>query len=136
MRIAQIGPIIESIPPTKYGGVERVIHALTEELVDMGHDVTLFASGDSSTSAKLSSVYPKALRTANLQDIYGANQYTILNLAMAYSQQDEFDIIHDHTGFYGLTAAAISSTPVVHTLHGQITASNRRLFEQIKNIHY
>ena len=136
MKIAQIAPVVERIPPKKYGGVERVISALTEELVKMGHDVTLFATGDSQTSAKLVSVYPKALRDAKISDIYGANQYTILNLANAYTRQADFDIIHDHTGYFGLPSASIAQTPVVHTLHGQITAENRRMFEQIPNVHY
>jgi glycosyltransferase involved in cell wall biosynthesis len=64
MKIAQLAPIAERVPPKKYGGTERVVHALTEELVRRGHEVTLFASGDSQTTAKLESVYPRALREA------------------------------------------------------------------------
>ena len=62
MRIAQIAPLTEAIPPKLYGGTERVVHWLIEELVALGHDVTLFASGDSSTSAKLEAFWPRALR--------------------------------------------------------------------------
>ena len=62
MRIAQIAPLTEAVPPKLYGGTERVVHWLTEELVALGHDVTLFASGDSCTSAKLEAPWPKALR--------------------------------------------------------------------------
>ncbi len=72
MRIAQIAPIVERVPPKTYGGTERVVHALTEELVRRGHEVTLFASGDSVSSAKIESVYPRALREAKLPDLYGA----------------------------------------------------------------
>src|SRR5215468_11057307 len=62
MRIAQVAPLTEAVPPRLYGGTERVVHWLTEELVSLGHDVTLFASGDSHTSGKLEAVWPKALR--------------------------------------------------------------------------
>ena len=67
MRIAQVAPLTEAVPPKLYGGTERVVHWLTEELVALGHDVTLFASGDSQTSAKLDATWPKALRL----DSYG-----------------------------------------------------------------
>jgi glycosyltransferase involved in cell wall biosynthesis len=131
MRIAQIANIVESVPPKKYGGTERVIHTLTEELVRRGHDVTLFASGDSQTSAKLISVYPTSLRLAKLKDVYGSNDYSVLNVVKAYSMQSEFDIIHDHTGNLGLPSAAISRTPVVATLHGPFTTTNRKLYEAV-----
>lgn len=62
MRIAQVAPLTEAVPPKLYGGTERVVHWLTEELVALGHDVTLFASGDSQTSAKLDALWPRALR--------------------------------------------------------------------------
>lgn len=71
MRIAQAAPIIEWVPPKKYGGTERVVHTLAEQLVKKGYDVTLFASGDSITAARLVSVYPKALRESDFADIYG-----------------------------------------------------------------
>src|SRR5690606_8108692 len=127
MRIAQVVNPIESVPPQKYGGIERVVHALIEELVAMGHDVTLFASGDSQTSAKLQSVYPTSLRAAKVKDLYGTNDYSVLNVLSAYQQQDQFDVIHDHTGNWGLLAANIASTPVVSTLHGPFTTTNRKL---------
>lgn len=133
MKIAQIAPIIESVPPKKYGGTERVVYALTEELVRRGHEVTLFASGDSKTSAALKSVYPRALRLAKLKDIYGSNIWTLANIASAYSMQDEFDIIHDHTGYLSITAANISSTPVVMTMHGPFTPEVRQVFNMFRN---
>src|SRR4051812_27428683 len=111
MRIAQVGPVIERIPPKKYGGTERVVYALTEELVKRGHDVTLFASGDSITSAKLVSIYPISIREAKLKDIYGMNIWTLFNIGEAYRRQDEFDIIHDHNGYITLPTANISKTP-------------------------
>ena len=131
MKIAQIVNPIESVPPQKYGGIERMVHALTEELVELGHDVTLFASGDSQTSAKLVSVYPTSLRAAKVKDVYGANDYTVINVIEAYKRQAEFDIIHDHTGNPGLIAATTSDTPVVSTLHGPFTTTNRKLYEAV-----
>lgn len=135
MKIAQIAPIIERVPPKKYGGTERVVHALTEELVKRGHGVTLFASGDSITSATLVSVYPKALREAKLRDLYGLNIWTLLNIGIAYERQKDFDIIHDHTGYLGLPLANIATTPTVITLHGPITPDNRRLFGKLRRPH-
>jgi glycosyltransferase involved in cell wall biosynthesis len=132
MRIAQIAPIVERVPPKKYGGTERVVHALTEELVRRGHEVTLFATGDSETSAKLESVYPRALREAKLKDIYGTNTWTMLNFGLAYEMQDEFDIIHDHLAPLSLTTANMSTTPVVTTMHGPFTADNRSLFQTLR----
>jgi len=136
MKIAQIAPLIESVPPKKYGGSERVVHALTEELVKRGHDVTLFASGDSQTSAKLISVYHRALRDAKTKDLYGPNVLTMLNIGLAYSKSDEFDIIHDHNGHLSLPTANISLTPVVMTLHGPLTSENRRIFQTLSNPHF
>ncbi len=131
MKIAQISPIVERVPPKKYGGTERMVHALTEELVKRGHEVTLFASGDSITSAKLISVYPKSMREAKLKDLYGLNVYTFLNVGLAYQMQDEFDIIHDHTNHIGLPAANISKTPAVFTMHGNFTIELRKIFQKL-----
>lgn len=138
MRIAQIAPIIESVPPEKYGGTERVISALTEELVRAGHEVTLFASGDSKTSAKLFSVYHTSLRKANIDNIYGHNIWTLLNVGLAYQMQDQFDIIHDHNSQnnpVSLPLANIAKAPVVMTLHGPLTNGYNKAFEFYKKPH-
>jgi glycosyltransferase involved in cell wall biosynthesis len=132
MRIAQIAPIVERVPPKKYGGTERMVHALTEELVKRGHEVTLFASGDSQTSAKLESVYPRSLREAKVKDLYGTNTWTLLNMGLAYDMQDEFDIIHDHLAPLSLTAANLATTPVVMTMHGAFSVDNRKLFQTLR----
>lgn len=135
MRIAQIAPIIETVPPDKYGGTERVISTLTEELVKMGHKVTLYASGDSKTSAKLSSVFHKALRKTNMKNIYNHNIYSLLNVGIAYQMQDEFDIIHDHNSQnnpVSLPLANIAKVPVVMTLHGPLTGEYSKAFEFYK----
>lgn len=133
LRIAQIAPIAERVPPAKYGGTERVIFALSEELVRRGHDVTLFASGDSKTSANLESVFPGNLREAKIHDVYGSNEYTMLNIGYAYSMQDRFDIIHDHLAPLSLPTANFSKTPVVVTMHGAFSVNNRELFQRLNN---
>ncbi len=134
MRIAQIAPIIERIPPRKYGGTERVIHALTEELVKKGHDVTLFASGDSETSAKLVSVYPRPLREVKIENLYGANAWTLLNIGLAYKMQDQFDIIHDHNNDLSLPVANLSKTPVVMTIHGAFNENVKKIFQVLNRV--
>jgi glycosyltransferase involved in cell wall biosynthesis len=123
MRIAQIAPIIESVPPARYGGTERIISALTEELVRRGHRVTLFASGDSKTKAKLVSVYPRCLRESDVENIYSTNIWSLLNVGLAYQEHKSFDIIHDHNSQnnpVSLPLANLSETPVVMTLHGPL----------------
>lgn len=135
MKIAQIAPLAERVPPKKYGGTERIVHALTEELVRRGHEVTLFASGDSQTSARLESVYPRALREAKLKDIYGTNDFTMLHMGLAYEFQDEFDIIHDHMAPLSMPIANLAETPVVATMHGPFTGQNRKLFEMLRSPH-
>ncbi len=132
MHIALIAPIVERVPPKKYGGTERVVSALTEELVRRGHNVTLFASGDSITSAKLSSVFPRALREANVKDLYGANHLTLLNIGTAYDRQCEFDIIHDHIGPLALPTANLSKKPTVSTMHGPFTPEVRKLLYALR----
>lgn len=133
MKIAQIAPLAERVPPKRYGGTERVVHALTEELVRRGHDVTLFASGDSQTSAKLESVYPRSLREAKVEDLYGTNNWLLLSIGLAYDLQDEFDIIHDHLAPLSLPTANLATTPVVMTMHGDFNAQNRRLFQTMRD---
>ena len=126
MRIAQIASLTERVPPRKYGGTERVIHVLTEELVKKGHEVTLFASGDSLTKARLISTYPKSLRDSGITNVYEKNTLNLMHIGFAYNMQDEFDIIHDHNGVLALPTAASAKIPVVFTLHG---ALNKRTIE-------
>lgn len=134
MKIAQIAPIIERVPAKKYGGTERVVYELTEELVARGHDVTLFASGDSITSAKLVSVYPTALREAKIcSTANGANMWSLYNIGLAYHLQEQFDIIHDHTHVLGLPTAHLATTPVVTTLHDPVFPSYQPMFETFTN---
>jgi len=115
LRIAQIAPLWFPIPPEKYGGTERIISYLTEGLVKKGHDVTLFASGDSKTKARLISVTKKHLiwRKISWQDWWWNN----LNYAAAFEKAGEFDIIHSHWTPLGMYFQRLVKTPVLHTLH-------------------
>jgi len=120
MRIAQIAPPFQSIPPDGYGGTERVVSLLTEELVRRGHDVTLFASGDSTTSARLVPTVDTALwRDREIRDPL---VYWAVTANMAYKQAAEgaFDIIHSHLDFHAYGHASLVSTPTVTTLHGRL----------------
>lgn len=136
LKIAQIAPIWYRIPPKEYGGTERVVSALTEELVKRGHDVILFASGDSITSAKLSSVVPNSLIDMGIKSYQKGNELILRHIGNAYNMQADFDIIHDHLSFLNLPAANFSKTPVVLTLHGPVTPEGRKLYEIYKNINY
>ncbi|MEI1373774.1 glycosyltransferase family 4 protein [Nostoc sp. UHCC 0926] len=126
MRIAQVAPLWERVPPPAYGGVELVVGLLTDELVRRGHEVTLFASGDSISLAKLTSVHPRALRLDHTIKDYSV--YEMLNLASVYERAEEFDIIHSHVGHGTLAYANLVTTPTVHTLHGIFTPDNEKIF--------
>jgi glycosyltransferase involved in cell wall biosynthesis len=115
MRIAQVSPLYESVPPRLYGGTERVVHWLTEELVRMGHDVTLFASGDSRTSARLVSPCDQALRLANCVDPLA---YHILMLGQVFSER--FDIVHFHIDYMHFPMSMCAGISHVTTLHGRL----------------
>jgi glycosyltransferase involved in cell wall biosynthesis len=95
MRIAQIAPLTESVPPALYGGTERIVSYLTEDLVALGHDVTLFASGDSITTAELVPVCPRALRLSPEPNDAAAAQ--ALQMELLLSRAQEFDVVHFHT---------------------------------------
>jgi len=116
MRIAQIAPLVESVPPTLYGGTERVVSWLTEELVAMGHDVTLFASGDSVTRAKLEPVTPRALRLAGVPD---CTPYNIIMLDKVAARQHQFDIVHFHIDFFHYPLFRRLAHKTITTLHGR-----------------
>jgi glycosyltransferase involved in cell wall biosynthesis len=131
MRIAQIAPLWERVPPPAYGGIELVVGLLTDELVARGHEVTLFASGDSITSAKLESIHPQALRLDSKIKEYGI--YELLQLAQVYERAGEFDLIHSHMGCAALPYSKLTPTPTVHTLHGVFTPDNEKMFSYAKN---
>jgi glycosyltransferase involved in cell wall biosynthesis len=118
MRIAQIAPLTEAVPPKLYGGTERVIHWLTEELVALGHDVTLFASGDSRTSAKLEAGWPRALRLDGA--VRDANALHLAMLENVRRRAHEFDFLHFHLDYYPFSLFSRQSTPFLTTLHGRL----------------
>jgi glycosyltransferase involved in cell wall biosynthesis len=118
MRIAQIAPLTEAVPPKLYGGTERVVHWVTEELVALGHDVTLFASGDSRTSAKLEPGWPRALRLDGA--VRDANALHLAMLERVRKQASDFDFLHFHLDYYPFSLFSRQSTPFLTTLHGRL----------------
>ncbi|MDB5861328.1 MAG: glycosyl transferase [Ramlibacter sp.] len=118
MRIAQIAPLMESVPPRAYGGTERVVSYLTEALVEMGHDVTLFASGDSSTSARLIPIVDHALRLdpARPDPVI----WHTLMVDRVREMSGSFDVLHFHIDTVHLPVAVHSRTPSLTTLHGRL----------------
>ena len=117
MKIAQVAPLFESVPPARYGGTERVVSWLTEELEALGHEVTLFASGDSHTSAELVPCGERALRAALVDDEIAPH---VLQLERVFDPRRRFDIIHFHSGTMHLPLARRSPTPTVTTMHGRL----------------
>jgi len=120
MRIAQVAPLTEAVPPKLYGGTERVVHWLTEELVALGHDVTLFASGDSRTSAKLDATWPKALRLDGSVRDPNALHMVMLERVRQKCDEEEFDFLHFHLDYYPFSLFYRQPTPFVTTLHGRL----------------
>jgi glycosyltransferase involved in cell wall biosynthesis len=120
MRIAQIAPLTEAVPPRLYGGTERVVHWLTEELVALGNDVTLFASGDSKTSAKLDATWPKALRLDGSVRDPNALHMVMLERVRQKCDDEEFDFLHFHLDYYPFSLFSRQPTPFVTTLHGRL----------------
>jgi glycosyltransferase involved in cell wall biosynthesis len=118
MRIAQVAPLYESVPPKLYGGTERVVSWVTDELVRRGHDVTLFASGDSRTSARLVAPCRRSLRLDPARPDPIA--FHTIELAHAFDRACEFDVIHCHVDSLAFPFGRLVSTPTVHTLHGRL----------------
>ncbi|RJQ30920.1 MAG: glycosyltransferase family 4 protein [Actinobacteria bacterium] len=129
MKIAQVAPVWERVPPRKYGGIELVVSLLTEELVRQGHEVTLFATGDAKTKAKLSYVF----HTAAPRQYLGNPVPDLMHVGAAFHRADEFDIIQNHAGYSGVTLANFVKTPVLTTLHGIFTDINTPFFKRNKN---
>ena len=120
MRIAQVAPLTEAVPPKLYGGTERVVHWLTEELVALGHDVTLFASGDSQTSARLDATWPKALRLDGAVRDPNALHMVMLERVRRKCDDEEFDFLHFHLDYYPFSLFSRQPTPFLTTLHGRL----------------
>ena len=118
MRIAQVAPLIEAVPPKLYGGTERVVAYLTDALVELGHDVTLFASGDSQTKGKLVPIWPRALRLDPTVKDYFAPIF--MELEIVARRAHEFDIIHSHLDYFGYPLLQRMGVPSLTTLHGRL----------------
>jgi glycosyltransferase involved in cell wall biosynthesis len=133
LRIAMIAPLIESVPPALYGGTERVVSALTEELVRRGHEVTLFASGDSRTSAHLIACAPRSLRLDPATKDYVAA--AMIELGEVYARADDFDLIHNHVDYFAFPFARLTRTPTVSTTHGSLDLDEvRRVYQSFREL--
>jgi glycosyltransferase involved in cell wall biosynthesis len=118
LRIAQIPPLHEAVPPKTYGGTERVVSYLTEALVGLGHDVTLFGTGDSKTSARLHKVWPRALRLdPTIRDSIAPH---MLLMEEARRMAPEFDVLHFHMDYWSFSLFSRQKTPFCTTLHGRL----------------
>lgn len=117
MKIAQVAPLYESVPPKQYGGTERVVAYLTEELVSLGHDVTLFASGDSRTGATLAPQSAAGLRLSGCRDPLA---YHVRMVERVFQRAPEFDVIHFHIDHLQYPLARRSSATQLTTLHGRL----------------
>lgn len=128
MKIAQIAPLWERVPPFRYGGIELIVSLLTDELVRRGHEVTLFASGDSITKADLKPVHDQALRLD--PKIKEPGLYEQMMLYEVYHNAHRFDIIHSHVGCAAFPFTSFVKTPTVHTTHGIFTPDNEKMFRR------
>ena len=140
MRIAQLAPTYERVPPRTYGGTELIVHLVTEELVARGHDVTLFASGDSTTAARLRSVTPRPMRygESSSSGITHAEYLQLANAqaAFAAAAHEEFDIVHNHAGIEGLVLGATSRVPVVSTMHNPFVPATQPIWDAYPWFHH
>lgn len=133
MKIAMLAPVWLPVPPVGYGGTELVVSLLTEELVRRGHDVTLFASGDSQTSAKLDAYFPEAL--GNAGDLKKQPLFPMMHYSHCLRKAGEFDIVHNHAQYTALYLAQFAKTPVLHTIHGSVNPKEVPK-ETIKTLEY
>src|SRR3990167_8079908 len=124
LRIAQVAPLWFTIPPKGYGGIERIVSMLSEELALRGHEVTLFAAPGSRTSTKLVSVFDKSLSEANIP--WSNPIWNLRNLSRAFemAEEGEFDIVHCHLDLWGLFFQGIVRTPMLHTMHNPLYRTN------------
>jgi glycosyltransferase involved in cell wall biosynthesis len=119
LRIAQVAPLYESVPPRLYGGTERVVSYITEELVRRGHEVTLFASGDSQTKANLVPGCPQALRLNSKPELGCSLQLAMLTEVFE-SARENFDVVHAHIDYWSFPFAGLTGVPSLTTMHGRL----------------
>jgi glycosyltransferase involved in cell wall biosynthesis len=128
MRIAQLSPPWLAVPPKGYGGIEWVVALLADGLAEAGHEVTLFATGDSRTKARLEFVYERALGSSAINDVILDATQTLAALKDARSR---FDVLHVHSPFSALAAAIETGIPTIHTVHGSFTPDMKLLYSQV-----
>ncbi len=128
MKILQLAPLWEAVPPPAYGGTEAVVSLLTEELVARGHEVTLAASGDSMTSAEHFAVYPHSLRRAD--DLHDRNPYDWMHIAMSLAHGRDFDVVHNHAGELAMAMSSLIDVPVLTTLHCLPTVDTQFIWDR------
>lgn len=136
MRIAQIAPLIECVPPRGYGGIELVVSLLTDELVKNGHEVTLFASGDSVTTARLCSAVPRALRLDSKIKIHQWPSYELQNILYFLERQNEFDVVHSHLGWQLLPFLSSLAIPSVTTAHCNVEREHEPIYRRFAHLPY
>jgi glycosyltransferase involved in cell wall biosynthesis len=129
VKVAVLSPVWFPVPPTGYGGIEWVVSLLADGLVDAGHDVTLFASGDSHTKADLAFVYEVAP-----SEQIGRAEYEVRHALGCFERADEFDVISDHSGPPAAVIAGAVSTPTVHTVHGPLLGDPGELYQQVARV--
>jgi glycosyltransferase involved in cell wall biosynthesis len=130
MRILQLAPLWEAVPPPAYGGTEAVVSLLTEELVAQGHDVTLAASGDSMTSADHLAVYHRSLRRAD--DLPDRNPYDWTHIAQSLHHARDFDIIHNHAGELAMAMSVLVDIPMLTTMHCLPTPDTQFIWDRYR----
>jgi glycosyltransferase involved in cell wall biosynthesis len=126
VKIAVLSPVWFPVPPAGYGGIEWIVSLLADGLTDQGHDVTLFASGDSHTRARLQAVYPVAP-----SEWIGHTFWELRHAVSCLVRGEEFDVISDHTGLLGLALGSLGPTPLAHTVHGPLSGEPGDLYEQV-----
>lgn len=136
MRIAQLATNVEKVPPDGYGGTELVVYLLTEELVRLGHQVSLFATGDSRTSARLVSVTQKALRTDKTHNMTHWQAFDLRTLMRLEDLQDEFDIVHNHMGWQALPTLKRLRCPSITTNHNPIKDYSIDIYKAHRDLPY
>jgi glycosyltransferase involved in cell wall biosynthesis len=129
LRIGIVSPVWFPVPPSGYGGIEWIVSLLADGLVNAGHEVTLFASGDSRTKARLSAVFDRAP-----SERIGQTFWELQHLVAALEQADAFDVINDHTGLLGAALAGAVETPAVHTVHGPLDGAPGEMYARVARL--
>src|SRR5215203_7119374 len=129
MRVAILAPVWFAVPPTGYGGIEWVVWLLAEGLTDAGHEVTLFAAGESRTKAKLEYVFAEAP-----SELIGTTEPDLRHALHCLSRQDEFDLMNDHSGMVAASMSGGLRTPVAHTVHGPMDGKAGVMYDRISKV--